>query len=85
MGPTNIPGSLTRTALVQRYADQTGRAAGDVLFYYCFGLFKIAVIVQQIYARFVRGHTQDERFARLNLLVLALSGQADRALDSGRL
>jgi aminoglycoside phosphotransferase (APT) family kinase protein len=56
-----------------------------VLFYYCFGLYKIAVIVQQIYARYVRGHTRDERFARLNERVAALSCQALRAVESGRL
>jgi aminoglycoside phosphotransferase (APT) family kinase protein len=84
MGPTNVPGSLTRRELAERYAAATGRALPDVLFYYCFGLFKIAVIVQQIYARYVRGHTRDARFARLNDLVAALSQQADRALDAGR-
>jgi aminoglycoside phosphotransferase (APT) family kinase protein len=85
MGPTNVPGSLTRRQLVERYAEQTGRTVPDVLFYYCFGLFKVAVIVQQIYARFVRGHTKDDRFARLDELVAALSQQADRALSSGQL
>ena len=55
----------------------------DVLFYYAFGLFKIAVIVQQIYARYVRGHTRDPRFARLNDLVAALSEQADQAHQLG--
>jgi aminoglycoside phosphotransferase (APT) family kinase protein len=84
MGPTNVPGGLTRRELVGRYAERTGRAVPDVLFYYCFGLFKIAVIVQQIYARYVRGHTRDDRFARLNDLVAALGRQADRALEAGR-
>jgi aminoglycoside phosphotransferase (APT) family kinase protein len=83
MGPTNLPGSLARRDLVTRYAETTGRELPDVLFYYAFGLFKIAVIVQQIYARFVRGHTRDARFARLNELVAALSQQADRAIGSG--
>jgi aminoglycoside phosphotransferase (APT) family kinase protein len=85
MGPTNVAGSLTRRELAERYAERSGRSLPDVLFYYCFGLFKIAVIVQQIYARYVRGHTMDERFAHLNALVEALSGQADRAIDAGRL
>ena len=59
MGPTDLAGSLTRQALVDRYAEKTGRDVSGVLFHYVFGLFKIAVIVQQIYARYVRGHTQD--------------------------
>jgi aminoglycoside phosphotransferase (APT) family kinase protein len=83
-GPTAVPGSLTRRELVARYAEQTGRRVDDAVFYYCFGLFKIAVIVQQIYARYVRGHTRDARFARLNALVVALSRQALRAESAGQ-
>jgi aminoglycoside phosphotransferase (APT) family kinase protein len=84
-GPTALPGSLTRQELANRYAEQTGRDVSNILFYYVFGLFKIAVIVQQIYARFVRGHTRDARFAHLNRLVAVLAEQADRAITSGRL
>jgi aminoglycoside phosphotransferase (APT) family kinase protein len=85
VGPTNLPGSLTRRELAERYAEKSGQDVTNVLFYYCYGLFKIAVIIQQIYARYVRGHTRDERFARLDERVAALAGQAVRALDSGRL
>jgi aminoglycoside phosphotransferase (APT) family kinase protein len=82
-GPTALPGSLTRRELVERYEERAGRVAPGVLFYYCFGLFKTAVIIQQIYARFVRGHTRDARFARLNEVVAVLARQADCALDAG--
>ncbi len=82
-GPTAVSGSLTRRELVDRYEEQTCRAVPDALFYYCFGLFKIAVIVQQIYARYVRGHTQDPRFASLGGLVEVLARQADGAIQSG--
>jgi aminoglycoside phosphotransferase (APT) family kinase protein len=85
VGPTALPGSLTRQELVARYADKTGRDMPGVLFYYCFGLYKIAVILQQIYARYVRGHTRDERFARLNERVAVLSRQALLAQETGRL
>ncbi len=84
VGPTALPGSLTRRELIDRYAAQTGRAVGDMLFYYAFGLYKIAVIVQQIYARYVRGHTKDERFARLNEWVAATSRQALTAVETGQ-
>jgi aminoglycoside phosphotransferase (APT) family kinase protein len=84
VGPTALPGSLTRQELVARYAEQTGRDVSDVLFYYCFGCYKIAVIIQQIYARYVRGLTRDVRFARLNERVAALSRQALRAVEAGR-
>jgi len=82
-GPTAVPGSLTRRELVERYQEQTGRPVSNPLFFYCFGLFKIAVIVQQIYARYVRGHTRDPRFARLGDLVGVLACQADEAIRSG--
>ena len=85
VGPTALPGNRTRRELVERYQEKTGRAVADVLFYYCFGLFKIAVIIQQIYARYVRGHTRDARFAHMNEVVAVMSQQAERALETGRL
>jgi len=84
-GPSNVPGNLTRREVVDRYAEVTGRSVPDVLFYYCFGLYKMAVILQQIYARYVRGHTKDPRFARLNTWVEALGQQAERSLEAGKI
>ena len=51
---------------------RSGRDVSSMLFYYVCGLFKVAVIAQQIYARYVRGVTQDQRFARFDQLVAAL-------------
>jgi aminoglycoside phosphotransferase (APT) family kinase protein len=82
VGPTNVPGSLSRQEFIERYAAQSGRAITDMLFYQCFGLFKLGVIVQQIYVRYVRGNTKDPRFARLNENVAVLSRQAVRFLDT---
>ena len=84
-GPTALPGSLTRHELVTRYEEKTGAAIPDPVFFYCFGLFKIAVIVQQIYARYVRGHTSDPRFAGLGGLVGVLARQADKAILTQKL
>lgn len=83
LGPTSLAGCLTRRELVDRYEDATGRAVANPLFYYVFGLFKIAVIIQQIYARFVRGHTHDARFAQLYGVVAIVSQQAERAIAAG--
>ena len=83
-GPTTLPGSLSREELAARYAERTGRT-GDVLFAYVFALFKIAVIAQQIYRRFVDGHTKDPRFALLIAGVRILAAQAVRALEKGRI
>ena len=82
-GPTMLPGTLTRAQLVARYTEKTGTEIPEILFYYCYGLFKLAVIVQQIYARYVRGHTSDERFAQLNNKVEALGREAMRAISTG--
>jgi aminoglycoside phosphotransferase (APT) family kinase protein len=81
-GPTFVPESLTRRDLVERYAAATGCDLSGMLFYYVLGLFKIAVIGQQIYARFVRGHTKDERFGRLIHIIAILGGQAVRAMKA---
>jgi aminoglycoside phosphotransferase (APT) family kinase protein len=84
MGPTALPGNLTRRELVERYVSETGRDVSGILFHYVFGLFKIGVIVQQIYARYVRGHTRDPRFASLDRLVSVLAEQAERSIAVGR-
>jgi aminoglycoside phosphotransferase (APT) family kinase protein len=84
-GPTHLAGSLSRIEVVERYAGRTGRGVGSALFYYAFALFKIAVIVQQIYRRYVDGHTHDPRFASLVDRVRVLGRQATRALEKGRI
>ena len=42
---------------------KTGRDLSDIVFYYVFAMFKVAVIIQQIYYRYFHGMTKDERFA----------------------
>jgi aminoglycoside phosphotransferase (APT) family kinase protein len=84
-GPTTLPGTLRRADLVERYARASGREVGDAVFYYVFGLFKIAVIAQQIYARYKLGHTRDPRFAGLLASVQALGRTAERAIARGRI
>jgi len=84
-GPTALPGNLTRSQLIERYEDQSGRTVSDPVFYYCFGVFKIAVIIEQIYARFVLGHTQDPRFAHLDRIVAVMSQQANAVIRKGDL
>jgi aminoglycoside phosphotransferase (APT) family kinase protein len=82
VGPTREPGSLTRRELVERYALLSGRDVSAMLFCYVCGLFKVAVIAQQIYARYERGMTKDPRFAVFNQLVAALGLGATRAIDT---
>jgi len=84
-GPTMRPGNLDRAAIAARYAERSGRDLGPLLFVYAFALFKIAVILQQIYKRFRDGHTTDPRFAPLGAAVAVLGAQAVRALEKGRI
>jgi len=85
-GPTALPGNLSRTEVAARYAAATGGGdLGDVLFFYVFGLAKLAVIAQQIYARYRRGLTKDERFARLLDGVRVLGATSTRAIELGRI
>lgn len=81
--PRVLMENITRQQLVDMYFEILGRKAPDMLFYYVFGTFKIAVIAQQIYARFVRGHTKDERFANFNKFVASLGMIAASAISRG--
>jgi aminoglycoside phosphotransferase (APT) family kinase protein len=69
-------GWLAREEIVERYARISGRDLSAIRFYEIFARFKIAVVIQQIYARFVTGQTDDPRFARFGPRVLALARQA---------
>jgi len=84
LGLTALPGNLTRRELVERYARESGRDVRDVVYYYAYGLMKIAVIVQQIYYRYRQGLTQDARFADLGLVVMACGRAAGRAIEKKR-
>lgn len=83
LGATALPGNYTRREVWERYLERSGRASADPLFYYVFGLFKIAVIAQQIFARFQQGLTADQRFARLGEAVQLLAVTAQRAAERG--
>jgi aminoglycoside phosphotransferase (APT) family kinase protein len=61
---TAEPGWWSRDDLVQAYWRRTGRAPRDLGWYEVFGLFKLSVIVQQIFVRWQRGQTADARFRR---------------------
>ncbi len=83
--PRVLMENVTRRQLVEMYSEAVGRDIPDMLFYYVFGTFKIAVIAQQIYARYVRGFTKDERFANFDRFVVALGQIAEVALAKGRI
>lgn len=79
--PRILMENITRKDLVDMYQVASGRDVSNILYYYVFGTFKIAVIAQQIYARFVKGHTQDQRFASYGKFVAKLGQIAHSALN----
>jgi aminoglycoside phosphotransferase (APT) family kinase protein len=82
-GPTATPGMWVRGEVAARYLARSGRTTDALVFYYAFGLFKTAVIAQQIYYRFAKGLTTDPRFAPLIYAVRALADQAAAAIGRG--
>jgi len=73
---THGPGWLTRAEIIDRYQTHTGRDLSRIAFYETFARFKIAVVIQQIYFRYVQGQTQDERFRNFDELVRELAQEA---------
>jgi aminoglycoside phosphotransferase (APT) family kinase protein len=73
---TSQEGWYTRQELVRHYAEKTGRDVSRMNYYEIFALFKLAVVLQQIFVRFHRGQTQDERFRHFDKRVKNLIDQA---------
>ncbi|HKA01459.1 MAG TPA: phosphotransferase family protein, partial [Candidatus Solibacter sp.] len=78
---TSRPRWYGRDALVDRYAQLTGRDVTRIGYYEVLGVFKLAVIIQQIYCRFHRGQTQDERFRNFGERAAALGRLAARLAE----
>jgi aminoglycoside phosphotransferase (APT) family kinase protein len=83
MMPTTIDGMMTRKELVARYTEKSGIDTGDFDFYFAFGLFRLAVIAQQIYYRFYHGQTTDKRFIKLGFAVGLLDAMTRRVMEGG--
>lgn len=83
--PTTMSGNPSRHELVEMYEQKSGRAVNHLVFYYVYGVFKLAVIVQQIYYRFKHGYTKDKRFAHLNKVTELLCNIAFQAIQKNRI
>ena len=87
--PTHAPGMLTRSEVLDRYAQRTGLRVDERqwLFYEVFGLFRLAVIAQQIHHRYFLGQTTNPAFRHFRLAVLVLEQRCLRIIrtsDRGR-
>lgn len=81
LGVSALPGNLRRAELWARYGAVAGREMPPMAWYHAFGLFKIAVIAQQIYARWKAGLTTDPRFGALLGAVQLLAAQGRIAAE----
>lgn len=81
--PTGAPGFPTRAELIARYAAATGRDCSRAAWYHAFNIFRYAAISQQIFARYVRGQTTDERFKDFGLFTAILVARATAMVNSG--
>lgn len=73
--------AFAKAEVRERYALRTGFDVSDISYYEGLALFRIAVIIEQIYARYVAGHTTDQRFAAFEPIAPILAASA-RALLS---
>ncbi len=83
--PTIMDGNPGRSEIVELYTQKSGREVHHLVFYYAFGLFKIAVIAQQIYYRYSKGLTTDPRFAQLNKAAELLCNLALQAIQKNKI
>ena len=81
----DTPGFMTRKEFIDYYAQRSGRDLSDMHWYLVFGYFKLAVILQQIYARWHNGQTKDERFANFNERVKNVIVHAHDLVQKGEL
>jgi aminoglycoside phosphotransferase (APT) family kinase protein len=73
---TDRPGYLRPEEMVERYGARSGRDVSRIRYYEIFAVFKIAVVIQQIYYRYVQGQTADRRFATFDARVAYLARHA---------
>jgi aminoglycoside phosphotransferase (APT) family kinase protein len=83
--PSAAPGMPSRREFADRYGEKTGYDVSDIHYHFVYGIWRLAVIIQQIHARYVRGQTQDERFAVMDKSVEALGALARHKIETGNL
>jgi aminoglycoside phosphotransferase (APT) family kinase protein len=78
--PTHLPGMLSRDEVVSYYCDSTGVRCDDFTFYRVYGVFRLVVIMQQIYYRYYHRQTTNKRFAKFIWLVKYLHRYLNREI-----
>lgn len=83
--PSKAPGMMTRQEILDFYAAKSGADVSEFQFYYVYGIFRLAVILQQIYYRFYHGQTDNPRFKDYGQMVNALGELARHKIKTGKL
>lgn len=82
--PSHLPGMPGRRELVARYCAATGREPDALVFYEVYGVFRLAVILQQIYYRYHHGQTKNPAFKRYWMLVAYMAWRCGRLIRAAR-
>jgi aminoglycoside phosphotransferase (APT) family kinase protein len=83
--PSHMPGMLRRAEVVDYYGEQTGHSVANFDFYELFGLFRVMVIIQQIYRRYALGQTTNPQFAGFGQAVHCLALRCRRLMGRSSL
>ncbi len=82
---SHIPGNMDRSEVIAYYGSHSHIKLDKILFYYVFGVFKVAVIAQQIFKRYSMGDAPDPRFGALIEVVKACSRKALKSIDTQKI
>ncbi|MCH8541958.1 MAG: phosphotransferase family protein [Alcanivorax sp.] len=82
--PTHLPGMFTRAEVVEYYCDKMKLSPDNWAFYEVYGLFRLAVIVQQIYYRYHHKQTRNPAFKNFWLFNHYLHWRCKRAIKAAR-
>ena len=74
--PSDLDGMPTRKEFIEKYLELSGRKCDDFTFYEVFGLFRLSVIIQQIWARYKAGQTTNPAFKGFGMGVNILINRA---------
>jgi len=82
---SHLPGNLSREELMAYYFSKGKGSKQEMVFYYVFGLVKVAVIAQQIFKRYSQGFSTDSRFGQLIHVVDAAGKKAIQTLQTDKI
>ena len=78
--PSHLPGMPTRREFIDKYLEKSEWGCDDFTFYELFGLFRLTVILQQIWARYYAGQTTNPSFAGFGDAVNIMINRAMRMI-----